>query len=115
MRKTMLALLIVAFAAPAFAVTTNSAPNTTLLKGFNATKNVATMYTTGCTATVNGLTTDNCWGASAGHASGDKNYATTSAFGGVAQKPVTPADTVAAPSAPQSPTDSTVPSGYTAM
>lgn len=106
MKKIMFSLLVVAFAAPAFAATDAAPPST--LQGFNATKNVTVKYTTG------GSPADR-FSAASGHSAGDKNYATTSAFGGIAQKTVTVGATVAAPSAPGSSTDSAVPSGYTSM
>lgn len=110
--KTLLALLIAASATPAVATT----PDPAVLKGFNSTKNVSVVYNTGCTATATGGgTTYNCWGAASSHSAGDKQYATTSAFGGIGFVVVTPGASLTAPSAPSTPTDSTIPSGFSAM
>ncbi len=107
--KTTLALLLIAASATsAFA----TAPPETL-KGFNKTKNVTTDYQNGCTSTTAG--TMNCWAAASGHSAGDKDYATTSAFGGLGYVSVTPGATVTAPSAPNTPTDSACPANYTSM
>lgn len=79
------------------------------VKGFNKTNKVNT-------AAVKN-SNENAWSACSAHNAGDKEYATTSAYGGLAYKTVTPASTncTASPSAPSTPTDSAMPSGYTAM
>lgn len=103
MKITILALSIVAFAAQAFA----AAPPATL-QGFNATKNVTIDYDLQCT--------NNCWIGASGHSSGDKNFATSSAFGGIAQKTVVPGTDVAAPTnTMETPTDSTLDTSWTKM
>ena len=93
----------------ASAASTANATAPTTLKGFNATKDVNLRYGT------NSLV--NAWSAASAHYQGDREYATTSAFGGIAFKTVSPGSTngTVSPSAPNSPTDSTVPSGYTKM
>jgi hypothetical protein len=88
------------FASAAFAA---EAP--TDLKGFNKSKNVTLKYAKA------GSPADR-WAAVAQHTSGDKNFFTSNAYGGLAVKTVTPGDTVSDPSAPGSATDSTVPSGW---
>ncbi len=107
--KTVLALLLAASATPALA----TAPDPSQLKGFNKTKNVTVVYQKGCTSST--ASTMNCWASASSHAAGDKQYATTSAFGGLGFQTVTPGATLTAPSAPSTPTDSACPSGYTSM
>lgn len=108
MKKIIVLLAFVMLSATAYAGTVDQA----LLKGFNKTKNVTL---TASNDMANNVAT--VWAAASAHSQGDKEFATTSAFGGVASKTVVPGTTngTAAPSAPQTPTDSTTPSGYTAM
>jgi hypothetical protein len=103
MKKVIITLTLLAFASTAFAAAPSSS-----LQGFKASKNVTTDYQ-------NGGSPADRWAGASGHSAGDKNYATTSAFGGMAQKTVTPGATVAAPAAPGSSTDSAVPSTYSSM
>ncbi len=80
------------------------------LKGFNPTKNVSLYFQENAEFTT--------WGAVSAHSQGDKEFVTSSAFGGIASKVVTPGSTngTSSPTAPTTPTDSTVPgTGYTAM
>ena len=79
------------------------------LKGFNSTKNVNLYFQENAAFST--------WAAASAHNQGDKQFATTSAFGGIASKTVTPSNTNGTTSftAPASPTDSTSPSGYTTM
>ena len=72
--------------------------------GFHPSTGVTTV------ATLNG--TVDAWGAVAAHVKGDKQYATTSAWGGIAWTTV-PVGTVptAADTVPNTSTDSTAPSG----
>ncbi|HEX2975967.1 MAG TPA: hypothetical protein VHO68_08515, partial [Bacteroidales bacterium] len=79
------------------------------LKGFNPTKNVNLYFQENAEFTT--------WNAVSAHSQGDKEFSTTSAFGGIASKTVTPGSTngTASIAAPTTPTDSTTPSGYTAM
>jgi hypothetical protein len=106
MSKTILALLLVAVALPSMAAE-NAEPSGALL-GFKSSKNVTTRYST------DGTPSDR-WSGASGHSAGDKNYATSSGYGGMAQKVVAPGDAVVAPAAPGTSTDSAVPSGYTSM
>jgi hypothetical protein len=57
------------------------------------------------------------WAAISAHQAGDKEYWTSSAFGGIAFKTVTPGSSngTAAPTAPSTSTDSTVDTSYTTM
>jgi hypothetical protein len=79
------------------------------LKGFNSTKNVNLYFQENAAFTT--------WNAVSAHTQGDKEFSTTSAFGGIASKTVNPSSTNGTTSiaAPSSPTDSTTPAGYTAM
>ena len=79
------------------------------LKGFNSTKNVNLSFQENAAFST--------WAAAAAHTQGDKEFATTSAFGGIASKTVNPSSTNGTTSftAPNTPTDSATPSGYTAM
>jgi len=95
---------------------TDATVTTTLsvLKGFNPTKNVNLHFKEN--AASNNVTTT--WASVSAHAQGDKEFVTSSAFGGIAFKVVTPGATngTTAPTAPATPTDSSVPgSGYTKM
>lgn len=102
----ILAAALMISATSALAATTVTIAN---VKGFNKTNKVNT------TAVKN--TAENAWAACSAHHAGDKEYATTSAYGGLAYKTITPASTncSSAPSAPNTPTDSAMPSNYTAM
>lgn len=107
MKKIVLALaLAMLYASSASAATTVTLTN---VKGFNKTNKVTV------TAVKNDLF--NAWAAASAHEGGDKEYATTSAYGGLAYKTVNPGSTngTAAPSAPATPTDSTKPDGFTEM
>jgi hypothetical protein len=85
----------------------------TLVKGFNGTKNVnckASNNMSGSVATT--------WAANSAHTQGDKQFWTSSAFGGIASKTVVPGTTnasIAPTTVPNTPTDSTVDSAYTTM
>jgi hypothetical protein len=109
--KKMIVVLAIAMAlsaATAFAIGTTSTAAPAGLKGFNPTNNVTTNYV--------GNAAGNAWAAVSQHLSGDKTYWTSSAFGGIAFAPVAIIGTVpVANGAPNSPTDSTVASGYTTM
>jgi len=108
MKKIVLALaLSIMYASLASATDVTITPAN--IKGFNRTNKV------NVAVAKNG--DGNAWGAASAHEAGDKEYATTSAFGGLSYKTVTPSSTngKSAPSAPQTPTDSAVPTNYTAM
>lgn len=81
--------------------------NNSVVKGFHGTNGV----------TLKGYVNagGDAWATLAKHAKGDKEYGTTSAFGGLYYKTVAPSDSVGTPSAPSTSTDSSVPSGYTTM
>lgn len=76
------------------------------LKGFNATKNVTINYTLGCSPATG--TGSQCWGAASSHMSGDKQFWSSSAYGGLAFQTVTPGSSISAPTAPATPTDSAI-------
>lgn len=103
----ILAAALMISATSALAATTVTIAN---VKGFNKTNKVNT------TAVKNAA--ENAWSACSAHNAGDKEYATSSAYGGLAYKTVTPgtANCTISPAAPGTPTDSAIPgSGYTAM
>ncbi|HEY6837794.1 MAG TPA: hypothetical protein VI389_03545 [Geobacteraceae bacterium] len=107
MKKVILTLAVaMLFASQAYAATTVTITN---VKGFNQTLKV------NISAQKN--TDFNAWAACTAHQAGDKQYATTSAYGGLSYLVVTPgtSNCTAAPTAPTTPTDSTIPSGYTSM
>lgn len=109
MKKVVVILAVALFFASnatAGSLTASQAP------GFNPTKNVRNDYAS--SATVSGGPV-NVFALSANHQSGDREFATTSAFGGIAFKTINPGAAPTAPSTPGSPTDSAVPSGYTNM
>jgi hypothetical protein len=78
-----------------------------VVKGFHATNGVTLK------GVVNGA--GDAWATLAVHSKGDKEYGTTSAFGGLYYKTVDPGSTAGTPAAPATSTDSTVPSGYTTL
>lgn len=101
--KKLIALIALALALPAanaFAADA-AAP---AVSGFNPTNKVTTRWDK------NGNIS---WAAIAYHSAGDKQYWTSSAFGGIAWKAKD--TTPAASGAPGSATDSTVVTGYTTM
>ena len=109
--KKIIVILALAMALPAvnaFAIGTSSAL-APVVGGFNKTNKVTTAYI--------GNSTGTAWAAVSAHEAGDKEYWTSSAFGGIAYKTVTPGssngNTAASP--PATPTDSTVAGGYTTM
>lgn len=111
MKKKMIVILALALAlsaANAFAISSSSALVPTI-SGFNPTNKVKAAYI--------GNAAGSAWGAVAAHAAGDKEYWTSSAFGGIAYKTVVPGDSNGgtATGAPNTPTDSTVASGYTTL
>jgi len=112
MKKKMIVILALAAlalsAASAFAISNSSALVPTIA-GFNPTNKVKAAYIGNAAGTA--------WAAVAAHAAGDKEYWTSSAFGGIAYKTVTPGDTNGgtATDAPSTPTDSTVAGGYTTL
>jgi len=110
-KKTVVILAIVmAFsAAKSFALTTTATQATNTLKGFNPTNKVKVYYV--------GNSSSNAWAAVSAHEGGDKEYWTSSAFGGLAYKTVTPGTSNGTnpTGAPSTPTDSSVPSSYTTM
>jgi len=103
--------------APVGTTDTDATVTTTLavLKGFNPTKNVNLHFKENTPS--NNVTTT--WAAVSAHSQGDKEFVTSSAFGGIAFKVVTPGATngTTAPTAPATPTDSSIPGGsaYTKM
>ena len=99
----LLAFALTLLASQAFA---DSALGTTV-KGFNASNKVTVMG--------NKNANGDAWTAAASHSAGDKQFVTTSAWGGIGFITVTPGTTLTAPTAPATPTDSTIPSGYTTM
>jgi hypothetical protein len=101
-KKITIVIAISLFATAAFATTP---PST--LKGFNASKNVTLEYAKGGTSP-----NFDRWAAVSQHTSGDKNFFTSNAYGGLASKTVVPGSTVSAPSAPATATDSSVPNGW---
>lgn len=110
--KKMIVIIAIAMAlsaANAFAISTSSATAPVGLKGFNPTLKVNTYYI--------GNASSNAWAAVSAHQAGDKEFWTSSAYGGVAYKTVTPDPTngTNATGAPATPTDSTLASGYTSM
>ena len=111
--KKIIVILAMALALPAataFAAMTTSSQAAPTVGGFNPTNKVSTAYI--------GNTAGSAWAAVSGHAAGDKEYWTSSAFGGIAAKSVTVGAGGAADNAtgaPSSPTDSAVPSAYTTM
>jgi len=108
MKKIVLALaLAMLYASSASAAATTV--TLTTVKGFNKTNKVTV------SAQKNSLY--NAWAAASAHEGGDKEYATTSAYGGLAYKTVNPGTSngTAPPAAPATPTDSTKPSGFTEM
>ena len=111
MKKTIviLAVAMLMSAGGALAMTSSSAPFPAGLKGFNPTLKVNGYYI--------GNTDLNAWAAVTAHQAGDKEYWSSSAYGGVAYKTVTPGtgNGTAATGAPSTPTDSTLASGYTSM
>jgi hypothetical protein len=100
----LLALALSALATQAFA-----AMDLSVLNAFHQSNKV------NITAVKN--STFDAWGAVAAHQAGDKEYWTSSAFGGIAFKTVTPGTSngTATTDIPQTSTDSTVPSAYTTM
>ena len=109
--KKIIVILAMTMALPAvnaFALTGSSAatPN---VGGFNRTNKVHTAYI--------GNAALNAWAAVAAHEAGDKEYWTSSAFGGIAFKTVTPgaSNGTTATDPPATPTDSTVAGAYTTM
>jgi hypothetical protein len=110
--KKMIVILAVAMvmsAASAFAISTTSAAAPSNLKGFNKTNKVNVYYLGNAASTA--------WASVSAHEAGDKEYWTSSAYGGVAFKTVTPGSTngTTATGAPSTPTDSSLASGYTSM
>jgi hypothetical protein len=82
------------------------------VKGFNKTKNV------NLTAENNGTSAPTTWSLISAHGQGDKEFWTSSAFGGLASKTVVPGTsngTAVPTGVPATPTDSTVAGGYTTM
>lgn len=110
--KKMIVILAMAMAlsaTSAFAMSTSSATAPIGLKGFNKTNKVNVSYI--------GNAALNAWAAVSAHEAGDKEYWTSSAYGGVAYKTVVPSSTNGgtAVGAPATPTDSTLNSNYTSM
>lgn len=108
MKKIVLALaLAMLYASSASAAATTV--TLTNVKGFNKTNKV------NVSAQKNSLY--NAWAAASAHEGGDKQYATTSAYGGLAYSTVDPGSSngTTPPAAPATPTDSTKPANYTAM
>lgn len=110
--KKMIVILAMTMALPAasaFAIGTTSASAPAGLKGFNKTNKVNVSYI--------GNSDSNAWAAVSAHEGGDKEYWTSSAYGGVAFKSVTPGSSNGgtATGAPSTPTDSSLASGYTSM
>ena len=91
-KKMILILGVVMLAAPAFAQN----PDPAVLKGFNASKNVTVSYTRG---QVGSTGIYDRWAAISSHSSGDKQFFTSNAFGGLAYQTVTPGASITAPSA----------------
>lgn len=108
MKKVIALLAFTMLSSTAYAATVDQ----TVLKGFNRTKNVTLIANNDMTNNVATV-----WSVCSAHTQGDKEFVTTSAFGGVASKTVVPGTTncSAAPAVPNTPTDSAVPSGYTTM
>lgn len=113
MNKNKLIIILAAAmalsATSALAMGTSSAAAPAGLKGFNKTNKVNVYYI--------GNTDLNAWASVTAHEGGDKEYWTSSAYGGVAYKTVTPGtgNGTVATGAPATPTDSTLASGYTSM
>jgi len=79
------------------------------LKGFAQSKNVDLDYDKGPSGCTNGC---DRWGAVTQHKSGDKNYYTSNAYGGLALKTVVPGTAIGSAAVPNSATDSTLPTDW---
>ena len=108
MKKVILTLAVAMLFSATYATAATTVTNSNV-KGFNSTLKVNLV------AQKN--TEENAWAACAAHQAGDKQYATTSAYGGLSYMTVIPGtgNCTAAPAAPSTPTDSAIPSGYTSM
>jgi hypothetical protein len=108
--KKMIVLLAFALTVMATQAFADTAMVLTNLKGFNKTNKI--------TVTGNKNTSLDAWSAASAHEAGDKEFATSSAYGGIVFKIVNPGATngTSAPAAPSTSTDSSVPAGgYTTM
>ena len=106
-KKISITFAIMLFATSAYAGTPSSN-----LKGFAQSKNVTIDYAKAPANCTNGC---DRWAANSQHSSADKNYFTSSAFGGLAIRTVLPGSTQPTATAPNTSTDSAIASGWSVI
>lgn len=108
MKKCLIVLLTATFFATSAMATSISPLTGANAPGFNPTKSVTVAYSSAATG---GASLPNVFSMGSAHAAGDRQFNTTSVYGGLTFVAITPGTTPTAPSTPASPTDSSAPTG----